>query len=168
MTRASLAILAGVVTLAFSPACHRDDISGPPSLRLGLDLCIGCGMLIMEDQSSCSLLVTQDGDRTYLHFDDPGCLLDYRADNPSTAIVDQFVHDYHSRQWLTATNASYLVGVEKTLSTPMGSGIVAFASSTAANAQRTTSGGDVLKFEQLASIRRAWRETQRARSSGTP
>ncbi len=168
MTRSSLAILAGVFTLAFSPACQREDISGPPSLRLGLDLCIGCGMLIMEDQSSCSLLVTQDGDRAYLHFDDPGCLLDYRADNPSTPIVDQFVHDYQSRQWLIATKACYLVGVDKTLSTPMGSGIVAFSSPTAANAQRTTSGGDVTHFEQLANIRRAWRDAQRARSSGTP
>jgi nitrous oxide reductase accessory protein NosL len=152
-----LALLCTVAMLI--PACG-DDLSGPPTIRLGRDQCAGCGMIINEDKSSCALLVEQEGARAYLLFDDPGCMLDHRADHREIAVVDSFVHDYGTTSWVAGAGASYLTGVTDTLSTPMGSGIVAFESAARAAEQQKSSGGEVVRYEQLPGVRRAWREAR--------
>jgi copper chaperone NosL len=125
-------------------------------------------MLISEDRCSCALLVEQDGERTHLVFDDLGCLLDYLAEHPQTVVAGSFVHDYASGQWMQAPAAHYLAANPHTLSTPMGSGIVAFEVPNKAHAQQHTSGGQVLSFDQLTEVRRDWQQARLAQPSGTP
>ena len=161
MTRRSMMCIAvGIVSLLI-PACQPDDLAGPPTIRLGRDECAGCGMLVSEERSSCALLVEQDGARAHLVFDDPGCLLDYRADHPETAIVSTFVHDFASGAWIDADAARFLIAAPDALSTPMGSGIVAFATQESAASQRTKSGGQTAGYERLIEARRTWRDARR-------
>jgi len=154
---------------ALLSACRPAELSGPPTIRLGRDLCAGCGMLISEDRCSCALLVAQDGARAHLLFDDLGCLLDYRADHPQTVVADVFAHDYTTGQWVPALTASYLSATSpSSLNTPMGSGIVAFASRAQAEAQQRTTGGDLVSFDRLADLRRDRNEAARTSPSGPP
>ena len=166
MTRATLMCLAAFAAAMLS-ACERREISGPPAIRLGLDGCVACGMLVMEDRCSCALLIVSDGSRKHLVFDDLGCLLDYQADNPEPMILETFVHDYGTATWISGESAHYLCGVSHTLSTPMGSGIVAFESVDDAHAQKQISGGENTTLKQAAEIRRNWREKRRTQSMET-
>jgi nitrous oxide reductase accessory protein NosL len=154
---------------ALIPACGPAELSGPPSVRLGRDECAGCGMLISEDHCSCAMLVAEDGGKTYLIFDDLGCLLDYRADHPQAVVAEVFAHDYSTGQWVQAATASYLSATSpSSLNTPMGSGIVAFASRAQAEAQQKTTGGDLVSFDRLADLRRDRKEAARTSPSGPP
>ena len=79
MTRATLMCLAAFAAAMLS-ACERREISGPPAIRLGLDGCVACGMLVMEDRCSCALLIVSDGSRKHLVFDDLGMLAERGAE----------------------------------------------------------------------------------------
>lgn len=140
--------------------CQLQPLSGPPTLHLGRDECAECGMLIIEDRSSCALLIEEDGHRAHLLFDDIGCLIDYRADHGQTAIVDAFIHDHNSRTWGPAASATYLIC--DALSTPMGSGIVAFHAAAAAAELHRTCGGSLSDYDGLAAARQAWESARRA------
>ncbi len=153
---------------ALIPACGSAELSGPPSIRLGRDLCAGCGMLVCEDRSSCAMLVAADGGRAYLVFDDLGCLLDYRADHPQVGVVGTFVHDYATAQWVPAAAACYLSAPPQALKTPMGSGIVAFSSREQAEAQQGAVGGALLGFDGLAGLRRSRNQADRTQPPGPP
>lgn len=137
----------GMVLLAaiagFS-ACRREELSGPPTLRLGRDQCAGCGMILSEDRFAGALLVDVDGERTHLVFDDLGCMLDYRCGNAHLAPIEMYVRDYNAREWVAAGSAWYLHGSKGMPATPMGSGIVAFGSREAATSQQEKSGGTVM------------------------
>jgi copper chaperone NosL len=125
-------------------------------------------MIVSEDRCSCAILVEQDGQRIHLVFDDLGCLLDYRADHSQTVVINAFVHDYGTGQWTTGASAHYLVATSDKLSTPMGSGIVAFETKDRAEGERSKSGGEIATYDRLVERRRGWREARRIGSSGSP
>jgi copper chaperone NosL len=158
----SPALCAIAIVASLLSACGRTELSGPPTIRLGQDECAGCGMLVSEDRCSCALLVEEDRGRTHLVFDDMGCLLDYRTKHSECTIIEVFVRDYSARSWLTANTAYFLTRTNDTLTTPMGSGIVAFGSKDAAEAQGKISGGEVMQYEQVENLRREKREARRA------
>lgn len=166
MMRASVAVLlAVVVTLA--PSCRRDELSGPPDLRLGRDECVECGMLINEDRCSTAFLIVRGGRREYVMFDDIGCMLDYEAkERADAAIVEGYVRDHGTRAWIAHTRAAYLVTDPDRLPTPMGSGMVAFAAKADAERARAEFGGTVMEYGGLPEARRAWAEARRAKKQG--
>jgi copper chaperone NosL len=167
MTRPSCIALC-VFTAILLPACRGAEVSGPPTIRAGRDECAGCGMIIGEDLCSCAILVEDGGRRTYLLFDDLGCLLDHRSDHPDTVVVDSYVHDYATGGWARGATAQYLLAVPDKVRTPMGSGIVAFETEAQAVAEQTRSGGEVVDYERLVETRRGWREARRAPIAGSP
>lgn len=138
--------------------CGRATLSGPPELRLGRDECGECGMLISEDRCSSALLVERDGRREHVLYDDIGCMLDAEAEGLDGEIVERFVHDHATKQWVTARSATLLLADPDALPTPMGSGIVAFASAVSAQEAQAAHGGALLAYEQLPAARRE-RET---------
>lgn len=75
-----------------------------------------------------------------LLYDDLGCMLDAEREHPGAAC---FVQDFQGRGWLPAANAWFVMDPKK-YSTPMGSGIVAFAA-------RPREGG--LRFAEVAEKR---------------
>ena len=155
MNHALCGILPVVVVAALLPACKRADLQGPPNIRLGRDECADCGMLLSEARCSCALLAEVEGRRTYLVFDDLGCMLDHRAEHPEFSVVGTFVHDYAAGGWVSGESARYLVASPNALKTPMGSGMVAFASQAGAEEQRKRTGGEMVDFIGLATIRRS-------------
>ena len=58
-----------------------------------------------------------------------------------------FVHDYESREWIRAETAHFVLS--DSLTTPMLSGLAAFASIEQADAFATEVGGKMLTFEEL-------------------
>ncbi len=153
-------IALGVVTtclLGVQPGCAGDDLSGPPQLRLGHDLCAHCGMIVNEDQCSCALLVEAQGRRQHLIFDDIGCMFDYQREHEKEAtLLDEFVHDHSARTWVTASSAVMLFGVHVRPETPMGSAIIAFADKAAAEKARAQWGGEAMDAAGAALARLAW------------
>jgi copper chaperone NosL len=85
------------------------------------DNCAHCRMAI-SDPHFASEILDQNGDA--LKFDDLGCMLQYRAGHPGMAIAGVFLKDYETLGWLRYEQASI---VKTGLSTPMGSGNVAFS-----------------------------------------
>lgn len=146
-------LFAAALAAAALAACSRQPLSGPPELRLGRDECGECGMLISEDRCSSAVLIVRDGAREHVLFDDIGCMLVYEDSGEHPVPVESFVHDYASGSWVAAPQASYLVADRGALSTPMASGIVAFASEEGAYALQKRVGGQVVSLSGLRDAR---------------
>ncbi|MBL8885180.1 MAG: nitrous oxide reductase accessory protein NosL [Phycisphaerales bacterium] len=139
--------------------CGRTELAGPPTIRLGKDECVSCGMIISEGKCSGAMLIETAGDRAHLLFDDLGCLLDYKREQAGKVrVVGIFVHDFGDGGWVESNTATYVFGAEGRVHTPMGSGIIAFGSRERAEARQRESGGELMAFAALAEARRDWME----------
>jgi copper chaperone NosL len=151
-----------LVFMALSEGCAREPLDGPPDQRVGSDSCLECGMLIAEDRCAAAALVERRGRREHVHFDDVGCLLDAMRDGAELGIVvEVYVHDYDSKEWVRAEEAVYVVGESSALKTPMGSGIVAFGNESGAEGAASRAGGSVTDFAGVSVSRDAWRAARR-------
>jgi copper chaperone NosL len=160
MTRPTLRAVA-LAALLVAPSCGRDEVSGPPELRVGRDECVWCGMLIAEDRCATGALVERRGRREHVLFDDLGCLLDLEAEPPEDlAVVERWVRDYGRRTWVAAADAQYLLADHERLRTPMASGMVAFATRAEAERAQAEHGGRIVGAEALAAYRKAWLEAR--------
>ncbi len=154
--RLNLSFIAVWLVLAASAGCDRREVAGPPELKLGRQECAHCGMLINEDRCSSSLLVERGDRREHALFDDIGCMLDFSHDDHHDArVVECFVHDYPTRTWRASKDMLFLVASSEQVTTPMGSGIVAFSDRAAAEQMRTETGGELLDYDRVALVRRA-------------
>lgn len=152
--RANLTLAAVLCTL---PACSGTPLSGPPSLRLGRDECKECGMLVNEDRCSAGLLAELSGRREHMLFDDIGCMLDAERDGlDGYNAIDRYVHDHSTREWVTAAAATFLLVESHGFTTPMGSGIIAFAKGEDAEAARQQFGGVLMDYSALVERRKLW------------
>lgn len=151
-------IVSVVVAVASLVACRSEPLSGPPTeMKLGRHECAECGMIVSEDRCSSALLVEEDGRREYLYYDDLGCMLDdERTGMGDRTVIERHVHDYDTKAWVDATKANFLFTDTKALHTPMGSGMVAFALQTSAEAARGRHGGQVVTYAELAKLRAQW------------
>lgn len=132
----------------------------PPEIVYGEDICTHCGMIINDERFAAGVVVQTQPQR-YEHriFDDIGDMIAYAqeleaAENTTGAtteaadkIVAYYVHDYISREWLDARQATFVQGAPS--STPMGSGLAAFADAAAAAAHAQASQGNVIDFATL-------------------
>lgn len=151
--------IASCILLAVLAGCAREELSGPPTIRLARDACAECGMLINEDHAAAAVIIENAGRREYLLFDDIGCLLDTeRSSDVAGRVRARFVHDHHRRAWIDADapGVRFLKTDPGALPTPMGTGMAAFDSAEAAEAARQTLGGEVFDFAGLAAHRAAW------------
>ena len=162
----TLALVIAAATAGLS-SCGGAPLSGPPELKLGRSECAECNMLISEDRCSCGLLVDDNGHREYLLYDDIGCMLDSeRAGLDGRTVVERYVHDHTSKAWVVADQAAFVMVDPKALPTPMGSGIVAFASRANADAAAAKHAGKVLDYRALGEARRLWMEERYGRPDG--
>jgi hypothetical protein len=88
--------------------------------------CAHCRMLVSDPRFAAQLAL-EDGE--VLHFDDPGCLLLWRAGSERRALAAWF-HDSASERWLAESEAAFASGAE----TPMGYGFAAIARGSATGA----------------------------------
>lgn len=153
----------GWLTLAaLGVSCAREPLTGPPDQRVGRDSCLECGMLIAEDRCAAAALVERRGRREHVHFDDIGCLLDAMREGAELGtVVEVYVHDYDSKEWIEAADAGYVVAESSAFKTPMGSGIVAFRDEANAEAAAARAGGAATDFAGVSESRDAWRAARR-------
>lgn len=143
--------IAGAVLLV---SCGRSALSGPPELRLGRDECRECGMIINEDRCSSASIIRVRGVSEYAMFDDIGCMLDYHRTMSDGSVSMAFVHDHGTRAWVAARTAHFLHCESDKLKTPMGSGLIAFASGADAERAAAEFGGRVLSEPAAAAARK--------------
>jgi copper chaperone NosL len=119
-------ILSGLLTLVALSGCakhHPQPVDIFPE-----DNCSLCKMAISDIHLASEILMT-DGEAK--KFDDIGCLQKYRRMRTDLGEAEVFYKDWATARWLTEHEA---VVLETGASTPMGSGLVAFADSLQARA----------------------------------
>lgn len=115
----------------------------PPTIHYGEDACVLCGMIISEERYAAAY-VTEDG---HGHsFDDIGDMIRAHLDIEEE-IAAFFVHDHQNKAWIRAETAHFVLSDK--LSTPMASGLAAFASPEEAQALASELQGQVLTFDEL-------------------
>jgi copper chaperone NosL len=85
------------------------------------DMCATCRMAV-TDQRFASEIISEE--REAFKFDDIGCLETFTAQRKDITIVGTFYKDFVSKEWIGEGQATV---VATGVSTPMGSGKVAFA-----------------------------------------
>jgi copper chaperone NosL len=117
----------------------------PPTIHYGEDVCEFCNMIINEERHAAAY-ITKDGEGHI--FDEVGNMVQGLLKNHDISdITAFFVHDYEQQNWLRAETAYYVLSSK--ISTPMGSGLVALASSEQAEALAAEVQGRVFTFEEI-------------------
>ncbi len=133
--RYGLLLMACVLILT---ACGQGaELDAPPQLVLGEDVCDECSMIINEARFAASYVTTEGEVR---RFDDIGDMLVYDLRH-NEEVHRYWVHDFHSEEWLDASEASFVMGSD--LTTPMAWGVAAFATQEEAEAFAAANGGMV-------------------------
>jgi copper chaperone NosL len=115
----------------------------PPTTHYGEDICEFCGMIISEERHAAAY-VSDDGHGHI--FDDIGDMVQLHLQGQDE-VVAFFVHDYQDGAWIRAETAHYVRSDGVT--TPMFSGLAAFASSEEAEALAGELQGQVLSFDEV-------------------
>lgn len=124
-------------------ACGGDaSADEPPEIDYGSDICSRCHMIVSEDRHAAGL-VGQDGET--LIFDDTGEMV-MTVQEQGLAQRRAWVHDYTTREWIDGTTAFFVDSHD--IMTPMGTGVVAFAARTAAEAFADETNGRVMTWEE--------------------
>ncbi len=145
MNRSLLAVLAALGLLLTAAACGSGSPEAkPPEIAYGQDVCDHCGMLISDERFAAGY-VTAGGETR--RFDDIGDLLAYDAERGED-VAAYWVHDYDTAGWLRAEDAWFLSTPGVT--TPMASGLVAFAERSRADGLAASDGGVVMQWDELS------------------
>ncbi len=119
--------------------CSPSAETKPPKIRYGHDSCGNCHMIISSAPFAASLATR---DEMYHKFDDIGCMLHFIQSRNDIAEI--WVNDYATQQPIKAHYAFYIKEADQR--TPMGYGILAFA--TKESAQKIDR-ARVLSFDDL-------------------
>jgi copper chaperone NosL len=150
MNRLMFIFSALLLVLVLAACSSSIDPNRPPEIVYGEDVCARCGMIINDERFAASLVV-EKSPKTYEHvlFDDIGNMLAYAQEEGEHAhFVTYFVHDYHSREWLNAREAYYVLSDK--IQTPMAFGIVAFKERAEADAEAQMFHGTVVDFATVS------------------
>jgi nitrous oxide reductase accessory protein NosL len=128
--------------LLFVAGCGQPEDSGPPEIHFGQDTCNACGMIIEDERYAAAIVTTAPTGLVEKHvFDDIGEMLEFTPPANSKTL-HRYVRDASTKQWIDADNAT-LVKLHD-LTTPMGSGIAAYADPQSATNATRTHGGSLL------------------------
>ncbi|MDA0242503.1 MAG: nitrous oxide reductase accessory protein NosL [Chloroflexi bacterium] len=145
LLRSSAPLLLLLIVFALlQAACGRaPDLETPPEIVYGEDVCVECGMII-SDPRFAAAYVTSAGDARL--FDDIGDMLVYDQRMNET-VHAYWVHDLHTSAWARAETATFVT--QSNLNTPMGWGIIAFATAEDARLYVQASGGVMATLAEL-------------------
>ncbi len=114
------------------------------------DVCTRCKMAISDKRFAGEILVEVGVARK---FDDLGCLLKDMRDRAARDEPPAFAVDFEKREWVNMKKAYYVRSGR--ISTPMGSGLIAFKNRSDAEQAAAKYGGQVLNYgEVVTSVRR--------------
>lgn len=118
-----------------------------PFVRLGVDLCAHCGMIVAEVRYSAVMF--RGGMR--IAFDDVGCMLAYMNE---TGSFDAEAYVHTGTGFVEARSAWYVVADVHRLWTPMSTGILATGSREEAEALAARYGGRFMNWTSLVEMYR--------------
>jgi copper chaperone NosL len=130
----------------FALAAALAACGGPPapaSLMAGV-ACSHCRMSVSDPRLAAQIASSADDPR---FFDDIGCLAAYLREHPLPADALAYVADHADGAWVRADRAVY--SRAESLSTPMGSHIVAHADEAARAADEAVRGAARLSFDEV-------------------
>ncbi|MCS0674039.1 nitrous oxide reductase accessory protein NosL [Cytobacillus firmus] len=135
-------ILLMAILVILLSACSS-SASEPAEIKQNRDSCNNCNMGIAELQSAAQLIL-KSGEPVL--FDDIGCMTQYiQTENPEYDAA--FVHDYHSREWISFEASSFIQNGH--IESPMSYGIAAFESLEKAEEYQKKNGGTVYSKDGL-------------------
>jgi copper chaperone NosL len=121
------------LALSASLACAGGS-PGPAALDTKTEVCRSCRMPV-SDLRLAAQLVNRGEEPKF--FDDIGCLRDFLARSPAPPASVAYVADHRTGQWVRASSAVY---TRARLDTPMGSHLIAHATSSSREADPVAAG----------------------------
>ena len=143
--RSALLLLAPLLAAVGCPG-RSAPLDLPPDVRYGVDPCDRCGMIVSDERFAAAYVTSTGVTR---RFDDLGCMTSFLVEQPE-AVSALWVHDEESRAWLRGPQATFVRTTS--IITPMGTGIVAVASATRAQALAEREKGQVLDLESFRAL----------------
>lgn len=115
--------------------------SGPVAIEMGVDACAQCRMVIVSQATAAQIVAPAEEPRL---FDDIGCARDYLAHTPLSGDAVVYVADHRTGAWVDARRAIF---TKASVSTPMGSGLVAHADANSRDRDPDARGGTPAALE---------------------
>ncbi len=114
-----------LLSLVLWAACGKGQSEvKPPEIRYGETECFQCRMIISDARFAAGYTyVVSEGRYENVPFDDIGDMLMYVDEHPEHQIVDFWVHDLTTEEWIRAQDAFYIFSQH--LETPMAFGTAA-------------------------------------------
>lgn len=119
-------IIAAIAVLALGACGGPGAADQPPTIHYSRDTCLRCEMIISEARFASGLVAPSGNQRI---FDDAGEMIEVIQQEGLNG-QRVWVHDYQTSAWLDGTKAFYVAPQD--VVTPMGSGLVAFGTRSAA------------------------------------
>lgn len=148
MVRSSIVLLF-VVALAVLAGCAQGSSTpAAPEIHFGEDVCADCNMIISDPRfASAYAYEIEPGRYESLAFDDIGDMLGHARNHPENTVVNWWVHDYYSEEWIDATTAIYVAS--ENIQSPMGHGVAAFAQQADAETLAQEMEGEILDWDKV-------------------
>lgn len=122
-----------------------------PELHPGQDMCAKCSMIISEERFAGAIGLLKKGRVEHLLFDDIGEMLEFTPE--AHEAIRWFAKDASTSEWVDAEKAVFLRS--KGLTTPMGTGVSAYATQGSAEQAQSKYQGELLDFQALRPAHRA-------------
>jgi copper chaperone NosL len=114
-------------------------------IAYGEDMCAYCKMVIVDDQHA-AIAVTDKG--KVFKFDAIECLIPYLQTQPETSFKLLEVNDYEMAGSMIPAETSFYL-ITRSIPSPMGAFLSAFATKDKAIAAQTTHGGELFDWNQV-------------------
>ncbi|MDJ0952908.1 MAG: nitrous oxide reductase accessory protein NosL [Acidimicrobiia bacterium] len=144
-----LTCLAALLLGSLAAGCSDPaEASGPPEISYGRDICVECNMIISEPRFAAAYRL-DDGEAKV--FDGVGELVKHaHRHDEFDRIAFAWAHDYYTEEWILVESAHFVAG--EGVVTPMGHGIVAFATMEDATAFAGEREATVLRWDEVAAL----------------
>lgn len=141
--RAAVGIVAASIAVTVAGCAGPSDLTQPPDIRFGRDVCSRCGMII-SDATYAAAYRTEAGETRL--FCDIGELPVYLREHSERPTVS-FASSYETRKLARAETMFFVRSAS--LKTPMATGVAGFERQEDAQALASKVGGEVSRFEEL-------------------
>ena len=139
-------LMLGTLSVTLVAGCAGSSTRTPPPIRYGESACAECRMLINEARFAVTAVTSSDEP---VAFDSIECFV-RSLQRDGQRLAHMWVHDYAGSRWIPADEAFYVISAE--LATPMGQGVVAVGSASAARALAAQVHGREGTFAQLPTL----------------
>ena len=138
-----------VLLLSLMAGCSSPAAAnGPPEITYTRDICLECDMIISEPRFAAAYRL-DDGEAKA--FDGVGEMVKHgRRTDDFARVSFAWAHDFNTEEWVLVEDAFFVAG--GSVITPMGHGIVAFATEVAAVEPADQLGGMVMRWPEVREL----------------